>query len=1054
MDKNAFNYEKNLYKNNITDSSITDKDNLLRDLYFKVKNNYSTYLKQNKNSIKLLIDNGTLETIKASDYLNNQDENKNKKINKKKLTLIPYISTRNIKSERQKKELTKLERSAVCLRRIEYSTRMKQNKIIIKYGNKINKIILIQKYFRGYLMRSIINDVKNLKFNIQKFINHFTFRYYIIFIHKLKQFRIKEKKKKNKSKSQKKKIKNENESKNQNKNINNILDDINNNDSNTSKKIYISKIENPNNTYESQNYKTNNKNNEEYKDTTIIKNKNKIFNQLTEIHKNLLFNNSNYYNERNESKKNILKNNNNSIPESISNSEKNFVQNVLTVLNKNEKNDNKNESSNKENTVFNNFNNNEKQNNYNNHSEENKTNNNNSNYNFQSVKNDVNGPITINISNKDLNIDSNSLSNTNKNNKKNKHENKRSTKHNFLKEEFHKKSSRKLLHSQLPANKFIQQKIEKSFDEYSNQTIDYFINRFNHHYLSDDESDLKIIADNFITPVPKINYDSSYERTNTLFSNFNKSIKKTEEDNNNNYNKNRNINDKIPEEENYKIIENFDISEENFNKNFSNSNHNSKNINSKKNSFIKNNINTSNSHNSKKYDSSDLLNTKSFNKLYSDKTISTNKIKSDKNIINDRISSKFNSDKNIYLGKNINKIQHEDEKNSVKKETIESQFNFNKNLFNNDINSKNIDKSNSTKKKEKAKINGNKQSNLVLKNSKSNIKLSKNSFPIPTKSSNHTLTKLINYDNSLSNHTLSKNINNTKVSFPKNYQDRKNSSLNKLVKSKLTNNNLFPNEPRVKNSSKFHSDKKVMNFKFDKNQKKSNFKNSNSNFYSTININHNKTRNNNDNNLNSNLTQTKKENKNNSKKNMNNNNINTQNKYNNNKKESDNYTKNNIKNLDIKNKNESKKTVNTKKNQNIAQILNSNSDDEKEIFLSRISDNIPINSSSKNEDSKLLNISNDINKKDLNIKKIPKLDIEFISKEIKKNIIQENIIKENFDENNNHSYSNDFMTELKPEKYDLINSFSHSIEKKNQNDSIEDILNDDFEIKNEFNQNN
>jgi uncharacterized protein YaiL (DUF2058 family) len=96
MDKNAFNYEKNLYKNNITDSSITDKDNLLRDLYFKVKNNYSTYLKQNKNSIKLLIDNGTLETIKASDYLNNQDENKNKKINKKKLTLIPYISTRNI----------------------------------------------------------------------------------------------------------------------------------------------------------------------------------------------------------------------------------------------------------------------------------------------------------------------------------------------------------------------------------------------------------------------------------------------------------------------------------------------------------------------------------------------------------------------------------------------------------------------------------------------------------------------------------------------------------------------------------------------------------------------------------------------------------------------------------------------------------------------------------------------------------------------------------------------------------------------------------------------
>ena len=196
MDKNDFTDTKYLYKNNITDSSITDKDNLLRNLYFKVKENYSSYLKQNKNSIKLLIDNGTLEKIKASEYLNNQNEKNN--INKKKLTLIPYISTRNIKSEREKKELNKLERSAVCLRRIEYSSRMKQNKIIIKYGNKLNKIIMIQKFFRGFLMRSIINDVKNLKNNIQKFINQFTFRYYIIFFHKLKQFKVKNKKKKKK----------------------------------------------------------------------------------------------------------------------------------------------------------------------------------------------------------------------------------------------------------------------------------------------------------------------------------------------------------------------------------------------------------------------------------------------------------------------------------------------------------------------------------------------------------------------------------------------------------------------------------------------------------------------------------------------------------------------------------------------------------------------------------------------------------------------------------------------------------------------------------------
>ena len=74
------------------------------------------------------------------------------------------------------------------MRRIEYSYRMEQNKIMVKYGNKINEIIFIQKCIRGYLIRDIINDVTNLKKNIEKIIKFFNNRLFVHFFEKIKKF--------------------------------------------------------------------------------------------------------------------------------------------------------------------------------------------------------------------------------------------------------------------------------------------------------------------------------------------------------------------------------------------------------------------------------------------------------------------------------------------------------------------------------------------------------------------------------------------------------------------------------------------------------------------------------------------------------------------------------------------------------------------------------------------------------------------------------------------------------------------------------------------------
>ena len=128
-------------------SCVSSNNKYLDALYNKFKDEFSSYLSNHKNTVQLLVENSTLKRIKASEYLKNQEKNKSQ------LTPIPHISRKKIKSEQEKEELDKLERNAVCMRKIEYCYKIKMEQLMKKYGDKMKDIISIQRNVRDYLKK-------------------------------------------------------------------------------------------------------------------------------------------------------------------------------------------------------------------------------------------------------------------------------------------------------------------------------------------------------------------------------------------------------------------------------------------------------------------------------------------------------------------------------------------------------------------------------------------------------------------------------------------------------------------------------------------------------------------------------------------------------------------------------------------------------------------------------------------------------------------------------------------------------------------------------------
>ena len=127
------------------------KNRLIDSIYLKSKNKFSSYLKSHKKSVKLFINQNTNKKITAKEFLKNNYQSD--------LTPIPYKSNKKIKNEIDKKNFNKFKRNAIFLRRIEYTKNLNKFNSLKKYEKYTNKIILIQKFIRGFLVKIVIKDI-------------------------------------------------------------------------------------------------------------------------------------------------------------------------------------------------------------------------------------------------------------------------------------------------------------------------------------------------------------------------------------------------------------------------------------------------------------------------------------------------------------------------------------------------------------------------------------------------------------------------------------------------------------------------------------------------------------------------------------------------------------------------------------------------------------------------------------------------------------------------------------------------------------------------------
>ena len=143
------------------------------NLYNFCQLNFSKYLSNKRNDIKLIINNKINQHISFNDYISNISNNVNSE--QLKLTPIPFINKRKIKNAIEKKDLKNFQRNVVLMRRLEYESKMKEKKLKKKYNNEISKIIKVQKIVRGYFVRKVIHQVNIIKETLITFFNSINF---------------------------------------------------------------------------------------------------------------------------------------------------------------------------------------------------------------------------------------------------------------------------------------------------------------------------------------------------------------------------------------------------------------------------------------------------------------------------------------------------------------------------------------------------------------------------------------------------------------------------------------------------------------------------------------------------------------------------------------------------------------------------------------------------------------------------------------------------------------------------------------------------------------
>ena len=140
--------------------------------YVKIKENYDSYHKRNNQNQKILKDSSTINrlTIKNEFELKKSHYN----VNNINISLIPYAHRKKINNKKIE-EMKKMQRNIISSRRLEYSKKVK-NAVNIKkikhFNYDISKVIVIQKWVKGYLLRCFLSNASEVEKIINEFVCH------------------------------------------------------------------------------------------------------------------------------------------------------------------------------------------------------------------------------------------------------------------------------------------------------------------------------------------------------------------------------------------------------------------------------------------------------------------------------------------------------------------------------------------------------------------------------------------------------------------------------------------------------------------------------------------------------------------------------------------------------------------------------------------------------------------------------------------------------------------------------------------------------------------
>ena len=140
--------------------------------YVKIKENYDSYHKRNNQNQKISKDSSTINrlTIKNEFELKKSHYN----VNNINISLIPYAHRKKINNKKIE-EMKKMQRNIISSRRLEYSKKVK-NAVNIKkikhFKYDINKVIVIQKWVKGYLLRCFLSNASEVEKIINEFVCH------------------------------------------------------------------------------------------------------------------------------------------------------------------------------------------------------------------------------------------------------------------------------------------------------------------------------------------------------------------------------------------------------------------------------------------------------------------------------------------------------------------------------------------------------------------------------------------------------------------------------------------------------------------------------------------------------------------------------------------------------------------------------------------------------------------------------------------------------------------------------------------------------------------